>query len=83
MIAKISTKDSSYFIEKKNKDLYYISPRDLINCRRISRFINIKSRVFDRNMVDGFCFGNFYGINRIKYSRYFNKQEQSRYKRYY
>lgn len=40
-----------------------------INGKRISRFSNLQSRVFDRNMVDGYCYGNFYGIDKIKYAR--------------
>jgi hypothetical protein len=40
-----------------------------INSRRFSIFSIFKSRVFNRNMVDGLCYGKFYGIDKIRFSR--------------
>lgn len=60
---------SFHFAAEARREDHY-TPRQAVNARRISLHRRkYKTRVFDRNMVAGLCFGKFYGRDRILYAR--------------
>lgn len=61
--------DFQWSKEFRKEEYYERNIRALILGRRFSRFSFIKSRVFDRNMIDGLCYGKFYGRQKIIFER--------------
>jgi hypothetical protein len=66
---------STFLFNKEYKKEMYLSSRERINSRRISKWkIKYKTRVFDHNMIEGLCFGNFYGRQKIIYKRLYGRE---------
>lgn len=41
----------------------------LIKARKYSSYINMKSSAYDSYMIDGLCYNNYFGLDKIKHLR--------------
>lgn len=41
----------------------------LIKARKYSRYQHLRDSAYDNYMIDGLCYGNFYGLERISHLR--------------
>lgn len=67
---KLLNRKCSYFVMKESKELWFVNIFNTNRAKRIS-FYNrvIRDRVFDRNMINGLCYGEFYGRQKIIFKR--------------
>lgn len=63
-------RQSSYEFNKKWFEDENISFFKLLKCRKTSIFKQIKERPYDDYMIEGLCYGNYYGFEKISKKRF-------------
>lgn len=62
-------RESTYELYKRwNLDEYFSAFRE-IKYRKYSRYQQMRDSSYDRYMINGLCYGNFYGLEKIKHLR--------------
>lgn len=62
-------RESSYSFDKRWRAEEYTSAYELIKCRKYSRYEQLKDRAYDSYMIDGLCYGNYFGLEKISHLR--------------
>lgn len=69
--------DYQWFKKFRTETYYDTNKREEILARRTSFFSQLSRRQFTHNMIDGLCYGNFYGRQKILFARKDRKQATS------
>lgn len=62
-------RESDYHFTKRWFEDENTSFFKLIKARKYSRFEQLRDRAYDDYMIDGLCYGNYYGLEKIKHLR--------------
>ena len=73
-------RESDYSWNKRWKLDEYFSGFRTIKCRKYSRFQQLKDRAYDDYMIEGLCYDNYHGLEKIKRLRlkYIRKSRKMR-----